>query len=138
MQTTQYPVRLALTEDHYLLRETLARTLEEEAGFCVAIKAENGQVLLDSLSNQTIDLIIVDIQMPVLDGYETFRKERERYPDIPVIFFSSFSFELVVGELKRIGAEVEVEAHQDEASGELDEQQQTFEKIYNKYGKEAV
>lgn len=104
MHTTHFPIRIAFAEDHYFLRETLAKTLEEEAGFSVLIKAENGQVLLQKLVRQRVDLIILDIQMPVLDGYATFRCLKKRHPEIPVVFYSSFSLETVAGELKRIGA----------------------------------
>jgi CheY-like chemotaxis protein len=56
------------------------------------ITACSGQEALAQLAENTVDLVILDISMPVMDGYETTRRIRqmERYQDIPVILISAY------------------------------------------------
>jgi len=55
---------------------------------CYIVTADNGQEVLDILDNQPIDLILMDCQMPIIDGYEAtemIRKSNRHYSDIPII-----------------------------------------------------
>ncbi len=62
----------------------------ELAGFDVAV-AENGFVALEVLNREKIDLIVTDINMPRMDGYELIRKIRktENYENVPIIIIST-------------------------------------------------
>lgn len=89
--------RILLTEDNELNTE-IAVTILEEAGFIVE-HAENGQVCVDMLKNAKIgyyDLILMDIQMPVMDGYkatETIRAINNPRCDIPIIAMTANAFD---------------------------------------------
>ncbi|WP_240788901.1 PAS domain S-box protein [Psychroserpens sp. NJDZ02] len=72
-------------ENLYLLRVVL-----DKAGYKV-IEAKDGKVALDQLENTTVDLIVSDILMPVMDGYMLCQacKKDERFKDIPFVFYTS-------------------------------------------------
>lgn len=77
--------KILIVEDNELNQE-LAQELLTSNGMKVTL-AENGQVALDILANETFDGVLMDCQMPVLDGYEATRKIREqaRFKDLPIL-----------------------------------------------------
>ncbi len=85
---TLRPVRgaaILLVEDNELNQQVASEILEL-AGFFVDI-AKHGQEALDMLANKTYDCVLMDVQMPVMDGFTATRKIRERhkYDDLPVL-----------------------------------------------------
>lgn len=66
--------RVLIVEDN-LLNQKLASTLLKAEGFDTKV-AENGQIALDILANEQFDLILMDIQMPIMDGYQATAKIR--------------------------------------------------------------
>ena len=77
--------RLLLAEDN-LINQQVATEMLEQAMFFVDI-ANNGQEALDKLEQHQYDAVLMDVQMPVMDGYTATRKirEQERYKDLPVL-----------------------------------------------------
>ena len=86
-------VPVLLVDDNELNQE-LACELLQQAGFAVTI-AENGQVALDLLPTQNFACVLMDIQMPVMDGYTASRAIRDepRYADLPVIAMTADALE---------------------------------------------
>lgn len=83
--------RLAIAEDN----ESLARSLAEKIGFFQAIdlryRAKNGAELLEMVAaNPQIDVVLMDIEMPVMDGIEATRLLKQRYPQIKVLILTVF------------------------------------------------
>jgi two-component system phosphate regulon sensor histidine kinase PhoR len=76
-------IKVLLVDDERRFRDTSQRFLKGR-GFDV-IQAENGQVALDTLKRNSVDLILLDLKMPVMGGEEFLRTARPLYPDIPVI-----------------------------------------------------
>ena len=81
---------LLVVDDNEDNRYTLIRRLKRE-GYTNVTYAENGQVALDRLAEQPFDLVLLDIMMPVLNGYETLEiiKSDMRLREIPVIMISA-------------------------------------------------
>jgi PAS domain S-box-containing protein len=90
------PVRILLAEDLEDNREVVALFLKETP--CVLDMAENGAVAVDKFHTGTYDLILMDIQMPVMDGYNATRairnweQERQR-PPIPILALTANAFQ---------------------------------------------
>ena len=82
-------MRILLVDDDYDLREALAELLTDE-GFQVT-QASNGQDALDSLEEETADLIVLDYMMPVMNGTEFRAQQRARpaFAAIPVVLLSA-------------------------------------------------
>jgi len=80
---------ILLVEDDPATRETLRRTVEKE-GWTV-VEAENGQVALDRLESARPQLVLLDLMMPVMDGFEFLRvmRQREGFGAIPVVVVTS-------------------------------------------------
>ena len=99
-------VSIALADDHQLVRKGIRLLLENISDFNVVADAANGRELLDVLSNLSSlpDLVLVDVNMPVLNGQETVQELRSRYPDIRIIALSIHDQLPVIREMIKLGA----------------------------------
>jgi DNA-binding NarL/FixJ family response regulator len=82
-------IRFALVEDQHIVRDGLVSIIGNIPNVEFAFSAENGKVFLDELPKYKIDIVFLDIEMPVLDGIKTFRKLKLSHPDIHVIMLST-------------------------------------------------
>lgn len=87
------PSRLLLVDDHALVRSGVRRLLEAHPGFEVVAEAAHGKEALDLLADRPVDLVVMDISMPVQDGLETTAALRERAPGIPVVMLTMHATE---------------------------------------------
>ncbi|MCU0326224.1 MAG: response regulator transcription factor [Spirosomaceae bacterium] len=97
-------IRLAVVDDHSLFRKGMISILNQVADFEVVLDATNGREFLDKLVQQTIDLVLLDLQMPELDGIKTTEILREKYPEIKIIILSMHDEDQFVLHLMEIGA----------------------------------
>lgn len=86
-------IKIILTDDHRIFRESLRKVLVGEKIADVVAEAGNGQQLLDLLKTFTPDLIVMDISMPIMDGVETTKKALEINPNLKILALSSFGDE---------------------------------------------
>ena len=84
-------IRVMLVDDSAVIRRLLTDVLAGDPELDVAGTAQNGQAALDKLSIINPDIIILDVEMPVMDGLETLAEIRKRQPRLPVIMFSSIT-----------------------------------------------
>ena len=85
------PLRLLVVDDSATIRGVLSKALNAAPGMGVTATAANGEKALGILATEPIDLVLLDIEMPVMDGLTTLRQIRQRYPRLPVIMFSSLT-----------------------------------------------
>ncbi|MBI3134446.1 MAG: response regulator transcription factor [Bacteroidetes bacterium] len=83
----QKKIQIAVVDDHKLFRSGLINLIHSlDPSFVVSTEANNGRELLDLLSVNTLpDIILLDANMPVMDGYETAAALQQRYPEIKVL-----------------------------------------------------
>lgn len=78
-------IKLALVDDHNLFRRGIATILGQVTDFELVLEASNGQEFIDKIPRRMPDVVLLDLQMPVLDGTATADYLRENYPLIKII-----------------------------------------------------
>ncbi|WP_018478997.1 response regulator [Pontibacter roseus] len=81
-------IRVVITDDHRIIREGLRALLDQDEELEVVGEAANGKELLDLLEQTEADVALLDINMPVLDGYATVGLVKERFPQTRVVALS--------------------------------------------------
>jgi DNA-binding NarL/FixJ family response regulator len=97
-------IRVAIADDHSLVRQGLRRYLDMAEGIEVVGEAANGQELVDLVDKEEPDIALVDIRMPEMDGLEAARKIRETHPKTGVIMLTAYDDRQFVVEAVRSGA----------------------------------
>jgi two-component system invasion response regulator UvrY len=95
---------LVLIDDHTLLRNGLA-SLVRSLGHTVLFEADNGKDFIEKLKPQYLpDVILLDINMPEMDGYETAKWVKLKYPKIKILALSMYDDENSIIRMLRCGA----------------------------------
>jgi DNA-binding NarL/FixJ family response regulator len=97
-------IRIAIADDHELFRMGLASVLGQEANFQVNLLASNGLELLEKLQETECDVLILDIEMPLMDGFKVLEKLAKRRSNIRVIILSMFTQQPFVIKAIKAGA----------------------------------
>ena len=84
-------ISVVICDDSALMRNLISRVIDETEGMSVIGKAMNGQFLVDKLSTLKPDVIVLDIEMPVMTGIEFLKWRKQNKIDIPVIILSSIA-----------------------------------------------
>jgi DNA-binding NarL/FixJ family response regulator len=84
------PVRVALADDQALVRHGLAAVLAKMEGVTVVIDVADGDLLLDALTGNPVDLLILDVRMPRVSGIEVVRRLRAAGDTTPVLLLTTF------------------------------------------------
>ena len=83
---------VAIVDDHVLMRTALANLLATHGNYKVSIRAENGKQLLDQVDSLGLpDIILLDINMPVMDGFETMAVLKKRFKNPNVVALSMYN-----------------------------------------------
>lgn len=96
------PTRVLLVDDEKDFVEILSMRLEEAGEFVTT--AYNGQQCLDKLKEQAIDVVILDIKMPGMDGIQTLRRIKTDYPLVEVILLTGHGTTETAVEGMKLGA----------------------------------
>ena len=97
-------IRILLADDHTILRDGIRALLSRETDMCVVGEAGNGRQLLELLATTPTDVVLMDINMPVLDGFATMPLLREQFPEVQVLVLSMLDHESYVHRMLRAGA----------------------------------
>ena len=93
--------RILVVDDDAMNLERTKRILEKQYD---VLLAESGEDALDVLKSELIDLILLDIAMPGMDGIETFKRMKEYHIETPVIFLTASGYEDDVRSAIKLGA----------------------------------
>ncbi len=97
-------IRVFIVDDHSLIRDGLRTLLAADPLFTVVGEAGNGQELLDQLPTVAADVVLLDLNMPVLDGLATTHRLRAEYPHLRILLLSMMTHERTIGEALAAGA----------------------------------
>jgi two-component system chemotaxis response regulator CheB len=84
-------IRVLIVDDAVVFRRLVADELSADPALEVVGTAANGRIALARLPQVNPDLVILDVEMPVLDGLATLQEIRKTYPKLPVIMFSALT-----------------------------------------------
>ncbi|GAB4009571.1 response regulator transcription factor [Spirosoma migulaei] len=100
------PVSIAIVDDHYLVAEALSNLIQKFDNYEILLIAANGRNFLDQLQrgNQLPDITLLDLNMPIMDGFETALQLRQRYPSVRVLALSMTDREDHIVRMVRNGA----------------------------------
>ena len=96
--------KILVADDHQLFRKGMESTLKTLKTVKQVFQAENGLEVINFLNNEMVDVIFMDIKMPVQDGIATTKMVTKHYPDIKVIAVSMFDDRDNILEMFKAGA----------------------------------
>lgn len=98
-------IKIGVVDDHKLFRSGIVSLIESlDPNYQVSIEANNGRVFLDLLENdQSIDVLLLDANMPIMDGFETAEIMQKSYPDIRILIISMNDDEESIVRMLRLG-----------------------------------
>ncbi|HYG02373.1 MAG TPA: response regulator transcription factor [Chryseosolibacter sp.] len=97
-------INTVLADDHRLFCEGLERVLTESGMFVVTGKFHNGQSLLENIHRVNADLLIVDVEMPLLNGFDAIKRIRVNNPSLKIAVLSMHEESVFSHEAFTLGA----------------------------------
>ena len=97
-------IELIIADDHTLFIDGLRSLLKDEKDMHVMDIANDGKELLSILSAVSPDIILLDINMPLLNGLDTTKYIRQIYPRLKIIMLSTYNDEHLIERSKELGA----------------------------------
>ena len=98
-------ILVAIADDHTLLRKALAKLVGSFENYSVLFEADNGKEIKKKINEHLVpDLVLLDVNMPEMDGFETAGWLNKNYPKIKVLALSMFSDERTIIRMLRQGA----------------------------------
>ena len=97
--------KIILADDHQMIREGLSALLHDAEDIEIVKSASSGKEVLDFLKKDTADLVLMDINMPELDGIQATKEIKKRYKDMKVLILSMHNKEGFVKNAIEVGAD---------------------------------
>jgi two-component system invasion response regulator UvrY len=98
-------IKVALVDDHKLLRTGLSNYIKSNPLFTVVFEADNGEDLKNTINTQNMpDVVLMDINMPLMDGYAATKWLKEHCPKVRVLALSMYDGEECIIRMLRCGA----------------------------------
>lgn len=99
------PTKLIIADDHPLLIDGVRKLLEEMDNVEVADVANSGLQLISVLRKTPADIVLLDLQMPKLDGIEALKILKRDFPKLKILVFTNYGQARLVKEIKAAGAD---------------------------------
>jgi DNA-binding NarL/FixJ family response regulator len=98
------PLRVMIVDDQPMFAEAIRALLETDGRFRVVGAAESGAAAMELVAAEEVDVVLIDIAMPGVDGLETTRLLREAKPDLKVVVISGLVGETIAADALAAGA----------------------------------
>lgn len=97
-------IRVIIADDHHLIRQGLRQLLEREHDIRVVAEAADGLDVLKTVDQFQTDVVVMDVEMPKINGIEATRRIRDSRPEIQVVMLSIHSDPVLIQEAVDSGA----------------------------------
>jgi DNA-binding NarL/FixJ family response regulator len=104
MKNLDSVIKVAIADDHALFRTGVKTSLSSRKDIQMVAEAENGMQLLNLLKHIKPDVILLDIHMPIMDGYTTLPEIKKLYPEMKVIMLSMNNDPSIITKMMEVGA----------------------------------
>ena len=81
-------MKVLIVDDHAIVRKGLAQILEEASEIADVMEADSGAMALQKLEEHPFDVVVLDLNMPDMSGFQVLEQMQSRFPDIPVLVLS--------------------------------------------------
>ena len=98
-------IKVLIVDDQSLIREGLRMMLSLYDNIFLVGEASNGKEAIEILGNKEVDLVLMDIRMPIMDGVEATRIIKEKYPEVKVLILTTFNEDEYIFEGLKNGAD---------------------------------
>jgi DNA-binding NarL/FixJ family response regulator len=97
-------IKIAIADDYKIYRDGLKVGLSADENLSVIAEADNGEDLMKLLETDSPDVILMDLKMPIMDGMETTKVVRKKYPQIKVLVVTMYEDDKFIIHLMENGA----------------------------------
>jgi DNA-binding NarL/FixJ family response regulator len=104
MKKTKSKIRVVIADDHFLFAQALEAILGTDGRFETVGLAKNGREAVDMALALEPDVVLMDISMPVLDGFQATRELRKKAPGLPVLMLTGSNAQTDIDKARRAGA----------------------------------
>lgn len=126
MSTTNQKIKIAIVEDHHLVRKALVKMLNDKDNFDVLVEASNGQEFLEQLERNTIDVVLLDLEMPIMNGIQTVQALKKNGSTVKIVMLTMFEDKEIIFDLMAEGIDAYLLK---ECS--IEEMEEAIEKVHN-------
>jgi DNA-binding NarL/FixJ family response regulator len=96
-------INIIIADDHAILRDGLASLLRTEKDIHIVATVSNGYEVIEQLADQRVDICLLDINMPGMDGIETAKLLRQRKPEVRIVMLTTYNDREIISELLQLG-----------------------------------
>jgi DNA-binding NarL/FixJ family response regulator len=97
-------LKILIADDHQIVRRGLRMTIDAEKDMQVVDEAVNGTQVLKLIKKHKPDVVLMDLQMPEMDGVDALKALRPHFPELPVLILTTFSDDAHIHAALRAGA----------------------------------
>lgn len=98
-------IKVLIVDDQKIIREGLSMMLGLDSTISIAGQVTNGKEAIEFLDKNQVDLILMDIRMPIMDGVEATKIIKEKYPNIKILILTTFNEDKYIFEGLKNGAD---------------------------------
>ena len=96
--------RVLIADDHQMFVDGLKSLLEDEKELCVVGEAKNGMEVLEFCDREPVDIVIMDINMPVMDGIQTSKELSKKHSTVKILGLSMYNDRDYISDILKAGA----------------------------------
>lgn len=104
MNSNKSTISIAIVDDHSLVRTGLKLILKQYEDVNVTVEASHGQEFIDALNDNHVDIVLLDLEMPVMDGKEVLKHLTEKYPKVQTIILTMHQHDSFIANMMELGA----------------------------------
>lgn len=98
------PIRIIIADDHDIFRDGFKLLLKDQDELELVGEASNGRQLLEAIGTCRPDVVITDINMPIIDGVEAAKHIKEKHPEVGIIALTNFNDDSLIVDMLEAGA----------------------------------